>query len=282
VKLQVVHRTSYAYAAPVKQSFNELRLQPIGDGGQVCHSFLLKILPAARLSHYIDFFFNCVHFFEIAEPHQELAIESNAEVTTSANLLPEDAKTAPLSRLPECGQMERCYDFLQPSAFVSLSPEVWRLALDATEGQSDVWQSAVAIMRFIHANFTYMPQATTVNTHMLEVIAERRGVCQDFTHVMLGLCRTIKIPARYVSGYLYNSPNGHLLGAQASHAWCEVYLPDIGWRPLDPTNNEQPDERYIRVAVGRDYADITPVKGHYRGTPNKTMKVEVAVTEAGR
>jgi transglutaminase-like putative cysteine protease len=207
-----------------------------------------------------------------------LAIESNAEISTSANRLADDAKIAPISRLVECGQMERCYDFLQPSAFVSLSPEVWRMALDATDGQLDIWQSAVAIMRFIHTNFTYMPQATTVNTHMLEVVQERRGVCQDFTHVMLGLCRAIKIPARYVSGYLYNGADGHLLGAQASHAWCEVFLPDLGWRALDPTNNQQADERYVRVAVGRDYADITPIKGHYRGTENKTMQVQVNVT----
>jgi transglutaminase-like putative cysteine protease len=279
VKLHVVHRTTYAYAAPVKQNFNEVRLQPVSDSGQTCHSFLLKILPAARLSHYVDFFFNYVHFFEVGEPHQELAIESNAEITTSANRLADDAKIAPISRLVECAQMERCYDFLQPSAFVSLSPEVWRMALDATDGQSDIWQSALAIMRFIHTNFTYMPEATTVNTHMVEVVQERRGVCQDFTHVMLGLCRAIRIPARYVSGYLYNGADGHLLGAQASHAWCEVFLPDLGWRALDPTNNQQADERYIRVAIGRDYADITPVKGHYRGTANKTMKVEVRVTE---
>jgi transglutaminase-like putative cysteine protease len=280
VKLRVVHRTTYTYATPVKQSFNEVRLQPVGDGGQVCHSFLLKILPAARLSHYLDFFFNCVHFFEVADPHRELAIESTADVSTTSNCLAEDALVAPLSRLAECAQMERCYDFLQSSAFVSLSPEVWRLALDACEGQSDVWQSAVAIMRFVHSNFTYTPQVTTVNTHMLEVVEQRRGVCQDFAHVMLGLCRAVKIPARYVSGYLYNGPDGHLIGAQASHAWCEVFLPDVGWRALDPTNNQQVDERYVRVAVGRDYADITPVKGNYRGTPDKTMTVEVAVTAA--
>ena len=281
MKLHVVHRTTYAYAAPVKQSFNEARLQPASDGGQVCHSFLLKILPAARLSHYVDFFFNCVHFFEIAEPHQELAIESNAEVISTSNCLAYDASVAPLSRLAECRQMERCYDFLQPSSFVSISPEVWRLAVDACQGQTDGWQSAVAIMRFIHSNFTYTPLVTTVNTHMLDVLKQRQGVCQDFAHVMLGLCRAMKIPARYVSGYLYNGPNGQLTGAQASHAWCEVFLPDLGWRALDPTNNQQADERYVKIAVGRDYSDVAPVKGHYKGTANKTMKVEVSVTEAG-
>src|SRR5207249_9494245 len=103
---------------------------------------------------------------------------------------------------------------------------------------------------------------------------------QDFAHVMLGMCRTLKIPARYVSGYLYNGPAEHFIGAEASHAWCEVFLPGFGWRGLDPTNNRQPDEHYVTIGVGRDYADIEPLKGHYRGTPERTMSVEVSVTLA--
>lgn len=132
-------------------------------------------------------------------------------------------------------------------------------------------------MRFIHANFAYVPLSTDVNTHMIEVVRQRRGVCQDFAHVMLGMCRTLKIPARYVSGYLYNGPANQLLGAQASHAWCEVFVPDHGWRALDPTNNQPADERCIKLAVGRDYADVAPIKGHYKGTPRRTMTVEVRV-----
>jgi transglutaminase-like putative cysteine protease len=115
---------------------------------------------------------------------------------------------------------------------------------------------------------------------MLEVLEQKAGVCQDFAHVMLGMCRALKIPARYVSGYIYNGPSGTLAGAQASHAWCEVYLPDLGWRALDPTNNQQADERYVKVAAGRDYADVAPIKGQYRGTPQKTMNVTVQVTAA--
>jgi transglutaminase-like putative cysteine protease len=277
VKLQVVHRTAYGYATPVKESFNEARLQPVTADGQRCHSFLLKTIPAARLSHYLDFFLNYVHFFEITEPHDKLSVESISEVTTAPVALPCDALTAPLSRLPECASMEQCYDFIQASAYVSLSPEVWHLAVDACQGQTDIWQSAVAIMRFIHSEFAYVPFSTDVNTHMLEVLARRSGVCQDFAHVMLGMLRTLKIPARYVSGYLYNSAGGPLAGAQASHAWCEVFVPDHGWRALDPTNNQPADERYIKLAVGRDYADVAPLKGHYKGTPHRTMQVQVQI-----
>lgn len=288
MKLHIVHRTRYEYSAPVIESFNETRLQPVTAEGQVCHSFLLKVLPSTRLSHYLDFHLNCVHFFQVPEPHTSLLVESVSTVSTSAAApLAEDAATAPMSRLPECAAMERCYDFLQASAYVDISPEVWRLAVDATTARggekadaADVWRTALRIMRFIYEGWTYTPLATHVNTHMSEVIEQRRGVCQDFAHVMLGMCRTLKIPARYVSGYLYNGPAGTLSGSEASHAWCEVFLPGIGWRALDPTNNQPADERYVKVAVGRDYADIIPVQGTFRGGPAKDMTVEVRVTDA--
>jgi transglutaminase-like putative cysteine protease len=280
MKLHIIHRTRYEYPAPVIESFNETRLQPSSVDGQVCHSFLLKVLPSTRLAHYLDFYLNCVHFFEIPEPHTSLSIESSSVVTTVSHALPPDQVTVPMDRLKECLAMEQCYDFLQTSKHVEMDASAWRLAVDATVGEPDAWQAAVKAMQFIHSNFEYVPAATTVNTPIAEVIEHRKGVCQDFTHVMLGMCRALRIPARYVSGYLYNGPKDELEGAQASHAWCEVYIPDYGWRGLDPTNNQQADERYIKVAVGRDYADIVPVQGSYRGTGMKKMTVEVNVTLA--
>ena len=278
MKLQVVHRTTYEYAEAVTQNYNELRLQPVSQDGQNCDAFHLKISPDARLSRYLDFYLNFVQFFEVHDPHGSLVIQSTSEVTTSDARLPDDATTAKRERLPECLRLEKCYDFLQPSTFVATPPEVWRLALDAAHGQSDVWQAAVAIRRFIHANFSYTPSVTGVDTHMLEFMNLRRGVCQDFTHLMLGMCRALKIPARYVSGYLYNGPTETLRGCQASHAWCEVFVPDLGWFGLDPTNNNAPGHHYIKVAVGRDYADIVPVKGRYKGTPNRKMSVHVELS----
>jgi transglutaminase-like putative cysteine protease len=278
MKLQVVHRTRYSYGAPVTDSYNEARLQPTSADGQACESFELKITPLGKLSHYLDFYFNYVHFFEVPEAHSDLTVEGVSTVTTTANLLAEDKEIFAVKRLGECLKVDQCYDFLQASSFVSVDPEVWRLAMDACAEQNDVWQSALCIMRFVHKHFKYVPNSTNVNTHMLEVVKERRGVCQDFAHVMLGMCRTMKIPARYVSGYLYNGPVDHLLGAQASHAWCEVYVHGVGWRALDPTNNRQSDDHYVKVAVGRDYADIVPLKGHYKGTPRKSMSVDVNVT----
>jgi transglutaminase-like putative cysteine protease len=279
MKLHVLHRTRFLYGAPARDSFNEARLQPVTTDGQVCHNFLLKVLPAARLSHYLDFYFNYVHLFEITEPHAELVVEANSTVTTADRpALAAGAEPAPLSGIGTCAREERCYDFLQTSTYVESGPELWRLALDATDGQADAWQAAQAIMRFIFSEFRYQPASTHVHTHMREVLKARTGVCQDFAHVMLGLCRALKMPARYVSGYLYNGPADQLKGAQASHAWVEVYMPGHGWCGLDPTNNRQPDGHYVKVAVGRDYADVSPLKGTYRGTGRRQMSVDVLVT----
>ena len=279
MKLQVFHRTRFKYEGSVRESFNEARLQPVSAGNQVCRSFVLKILPSAKLSHYLDFYFNYVHLFEINEAHTELSVEATSIVSTDDHvaLLP-GATPTPLRNIDECARMERCYDFLQSSTYVEVTPELWRLALDATEGQDDAWQASQAIMRHIHREFRYQPASTHVHTHMREVLEVRAGVCQDFAHVMLGLCRALKIPARYVSGYLYNGPAEQLKGAQASHAWVEVYMPGHGWCGLDPTNNRQPDGHYVKVAVGRDYADVSPLKGTYRGTARRQLHVDVLVT----
>lgn len=278
MKLSVVHLTRYNYAAPVRASYNETRLQPISDERQECHDFELRVEPAAPLKTYCDFYGNAVHYFELPHPHDSLTIESRSTVTTSARLIREDQKVAPLDQMHDLAMVEGCFDFIQPSPRLNLGAEIWRLAMDATTGCKDLWEASLAIMRFVHSNFTYCTQATDVNTPVNEVIQLRRGVCQDFAHVMIAMCRTLKIPARYVSGYIYNGPLEHLNGAQASHAWGEVYVPGFGWQGLDPTNNRQVDEHHVKIGIGRDYSDIIPIKGHYRGTSQKQMFVDVNVS----
>ena len=137
-------------------------------------------------------------------------------------------------------------------------------------------------MTHIHTNWAYIPGATHASTHMREVMASRQGVCQDFAHVMIGMCRSLGIPARYISGYLYNGPGAHLRGAQASHAWCEVFVPGKGWFGLDPTNNTLADERHVKIATGRDYADAAPLTGQFDGPMDATaaMQIEVEVSAA--
>ncbi len=279
MRLKVHHRTHYAYASPVRDSFNEVRLQPTTADGQVCHNFELKIVPAARVREYRDFQLNCVHLFEVAEPHPSLEITATSIVTTTAaRRLDPTLVTTPLTAMGACARMERCHDFLQSTRFIDPSVEAWKLGLDITSGLADAWQASVAITAHIYKNFKYVSASTHVHTHTSEVLSTRRGVCQDFAQVMIAICRSLKIPARYVSGYLYNGPADQLLGAQASHAWVEVFLPEHGWRGLDPTNNRQPDENYVKLAHGRDYSDALPVRGTYRGTNQHRLTVDVLVS----
>jgi transglutaminase-like putative cysteine protease len=241
MKLRTLHRTRYQYAAPVRESFNEARLRPATTDRQECRHFELRITPAARLSHYQDFYQNCVHLFEIAAAHRELVIEATALVTTPEGpSLPPGARPAPLAETGQCVLLDRCYDFLPPSTYVDITPETVALAREAVGSATDVWEAAQAISRRIQQDFQYRPAATNVHTHMREVLKARHGVCQDFAHVMIGYCRALKIPARYVSGYLYNGPADQLKGAQASHAWTEVYVMGHGWCGLDPTNPTSP------------------------------------------
>ena len=139
MKLHVVHRTTYRYADPVSLNLNETRLKPVSSHGQLCDAFELRITPFARISSYVDFYFNYVQTFEIVDPHNELTIESSSEVTTNVHPLALDSLTVPLKRLAERNEFEKCYDFTQPSSLVAVSPEVWRLAVDAAAGQTDIW-----------------------------------------------------------------------------------------------------------------------------------------------
>ena len=273
MRWQIIHRTQYNYASPVRESFNEARLQPFSDETQTVEDFLLKILPAARLRHYRDFYSNVVHHFEIPESHSTLLVESRTRVAVSSRPTLADTETPwPLARIGEALKEPRLHDFLQDSRYVELSPEAWRLALDASAGMTDTWQAALALMRFVHGHIKYLSYSTTVRTHMREVLEQRQGVCQDFAHVMIGLCRSLKIPSLYVSGYLATET------ASATHAWMEVLIPGLGWRALDPTHNRQPDETYVKIAVGRDYADVPPVAGNYKGTTDRKMEVAVNIS----
>jgi transglutaminase-like putative cysteine protease len=272
MKYDILHRTRYAYSAPVRDSFNDVRLQPMPIPEQTVESFLLKVLPAARLTHFKDFYSNWVNHFEIIEPHSYLMIEAQSRVVTHP-LAPLPAeKLCSFEQMKEAPNIERCFDYLQASRFVELSPDAWKLALDATDGVDDAWLAALALMKFVHGFLKYESKSTHVHTHMNEVLKDRRGVCQDFAHLMLGLCRSLKIPARYVSGYLATE------SASATHAWMEAFVPGHGWRALDPTHNRQITETYVKIGHGRDYADVPPVSGNYRGTLERKMEVEVRIT----
>jgi transglutaminase-like putative cysteine protease len=275
MKYDILHSTRYAYSSPVRDSFNDVRLQPMPIPEQTVESFLLKVLPSVRLTHFKDFFSNWVNHFEILEPHSYLVIEAQSRVKTHPPAPLPEVKLCSMEKMREAPNIERCFDYLQSSRYVELSSDAWKLALDATVGVDDAWLSVLAMMKFVNGFLKYESNSTNVHTHMTEVLKDQRGVCQDFAHLLLGMCRTLKIPARYVSGYLATE------AASATHAWVEAYIPGHGWRGVDPTHNRQIDETYVKIGNGRDYADVPPVTGNYRGTLDRKMTVEVKITPIG-
>ena len=206
-----------------------------------------------------------------------MEIESRIRVHNLPLDIPAASRSATKDGFKDPSIREQIWPYLQESRWVSSHPEVWRMALDISAPYAAVYDKAIALMNWVYGEFRYETGVTNVTTHLEEAFAMRCGVCQDFSHVMLGLCRSIGIPARYASGYLYNGPRDTLVGAQASHAWTEVYLPAAGWIGFDTTNNTLADERYVKIAVGRDYEDVAPVRGNYHGTGTCRMEVQVEV-----
>ena len=279
--LHLLHRTTFAYAGTARDSFNEARLRPIDDSLQTCRSFQLRITPANTPREYRDFYGNAVHYFDIAAPHRKLVIEAQSEIET----VPDHARPAvpevAFAELATFPERDLYLEFLGPSHYVPEDVALWREAKIALgDGRTTVFADAVRLGRHVFTKFTYKPHSTGVHTKAPDALKLKMGVCQDFAHVMLGLCRQSGIPARYVSGYFFNIRRrpGEV---EASHAWIEVMVPGHGWVAYDPTHDRVADERYVKIATGRDYADIRPVSGTYKGAPTRSLKVEVAVREAG-
>jgi transglutaminase-like putative cysteine protease len=278
MRLHVLHRTHFSYRAPVRDSLNEVRLQPVVHAHQAVESFNLRIAPFAQPKHQLDFYQNHVHRFDVLAPHKDLDVEANSIVVTATPPDPVAGELVPLQQMKKCMDLADCYDFLQPSTYVAIDPEVTKMAAEITRGCDDAWSAVLALLAFIKSEFRYQPAVTNVHTKMTEALRLRQGVCQDFAHVVIGLSRALSIPARYISGYLYNGPADQLKGAQASHAWLEVFLPGHGWIGIDPTNHMQTGERHVRIAAGRDYSDVSPLRGTYRGTGERTLHVDVLVS----
>lgn len=277
MRLAVFHRTTFNYGMPVTQSVNTLHLEPRTFPYQKTISALIRVIPATRVRRFTDLFQNITHHFELPGAHSKLEIESRIRVHNLPLDISQASRQATLDGYQDSSIREQIWPYLQESRWVSRHPEVWRQALDVIGSLTAIFEQSLALMQWIHREFTYQSGVTNVHTHLEEAFQMRRGVCQDFTHVMLGLCRSVGIPARYASGYLYNGPRDTLVGAQASHAWAEVYLPAAGWIGFDPTNNTLADERYVKVSVGRDYEDVAPVRGSYQGSGQCRMEVQVEV-----
>jgi transglutaminase-like putative cysteine protease len=257
--IRVEHSTRFRYDAPISEAYTEMRLRPLSTGGQRCLSFSLSTRPEGRtVMAYRDRFGNDVRHFDVLEPHSELVVEAASEVMTSPQLEDREGELSPLDRI----------EYLAPSAYAPEDASVESFA--AERGQGGGEELAWSLMRGVHEAVAYETGTTDVTTTAPEALALGRGVCQDLAHVLLGVCRSQGLPARYVSGYLLGESGQE----QASHAWVDVFLAG-GWRSLDPTHVREQDERYVRVAVGRDYADVAPTRGVWKGSANETLEVRV-------
>jgi transglutaminase-like putative cysteine protease len=276
--ISLFHKTTFAYAGKAHDSFNEVRLKPVDDANQVCRSFELRTDPATAMRDYVDFYGNTVHYFDVVAPHGTLMIEAVSEVETTPNTARPPVPVVAQSESGMEGELRA--EFLVDSHYVPLDVSVWREAQDALQdGRADVWSDVRRVCRHVYTSFAYRPRSTGVATLATDAIKLRTGVCQDFAHVALGMCRSSGIPARYVSGYFIQARR-HPDDEEASHAWIEAYIPGFGWAAYDPTHDRVADERYIKVASGRDYGDIRPVSGTYRGGKTRSLRVEVRVREA--
>lgn len=277
--LHVLHRTTFVYAGPVRDSFNEVRLRPVDDSHQVARRFDLRLQPSAtEIRDYLDYYGNRVHYFDLPGAHDVLVIEATSEVDTTPNAQRAAVPFVPSPNVDRSADHELHAEYLADSHYVPLGVELRHEFQEcfAGRGHADIWSDTCAIGAHVYRTFTYKPLVTGVNTVATEALKLRTGVCQDYAHVMLGLCRLAGIPARYVSGYFFNDER-RPDELEASHAWVEVHLPGWGWSAYDPTHDRPADERYVKIASGRDYGDIRPVSGTYRGAPTQELRVEVSV-----
>lgn len=265
MRLRITHRTTFTYDAPIVEAATELRLRPSDGGGQRCVSFRLETEPrGVRVNHYTDHLGNSVGHFDILEPHEQLTVIATSEVATGA--LDDDAPLAPLDR----------HDYLAPTPLTTLDGQLPQ-AGPATAGVTAA-KRALELMRAVAATLVYERGATSVQTPAPEVLALGRGVCQDFAHVLIAACRLDGIPARYVSGYLYDDSLATEHGA--SHAWVDIWDRERGWISLDPTHCCEQTDSYARVAVGRDYGDVPPTRGVFKGGAQERLSVSVSVEAA--
>ncbi|REK74517.1 transglutaminase family protein [Paenibacillus paeoniae] len=296
MKLSITHSTQYDYEEAVTDSVNEIRLTPSTNERQSCYHQSITVEPNAPLLSYEDYFGNRVHVFSVNQPHQRLAIKTSMTVVTKGAPTASDRERYASRQLPEQEWQwllsdeatNRFAEFLLDTDYTSVTTEVedfagGLLGLDGAFASSvHLFDWLTALSDSIREQFTYDPGATTVNTTTSEIFAGKRGVCQDFAHLMIACARSVGIPARYVSGYHFvgDLQGGFADFVQASHAWVEAYVPALGWCSFDPTNRDPVGERYVKLGHGRDYKDIVPVKGVYRGTGAQTLKVAVDVWQS--
>jgi transglutaminase-like putative cysteine protease len=279
----IVHTTAYEYSAPAIESFTELRVRPRKSNRQIVHRHVTEVTPHAVLEEFADYYDNAVECLSVPYRHKTLSVTSRSTVETLPHKDALSALDLSVSEAVRLNWPERreLFDFLMPSEHSPITPELEQLSKEQLPSSASFSESILGLSSYIFKNFAYMPGVTDVRTPLEEVVRTRQGVCQDFAHLMIALVRCAGLPARYVSGYLETDSvigSTELIGATASHAWVEVYLPSGLWVGLDPTNDMMEGERHVQIGIGRDYGDVPPLRGVFKGAKRQELSVMVTVS----
>jgi transglutaminase-like putative cysteine protease len=287
MKYRIIHKTAYHYSEPASLSQNELFLHPRETATQRVTQCRLAIEPEPQYMHRRnDYFGNIAHVFMVQQPHNDLAMTATSMVETTRPVPPVTDGTGPWESVAQRlavhdhpAELEAC-QFVFASPLITVNPAAKTYACPSFPPGIPVLAGALDLMRRIFTDFTYDKTATTIDTSVDQLLVHRKGVCQDYAHLAISCLRSLGLAARYVSGYLETAPppgKPKLIGADASHAWISLFVPDAGWVDLDPTNNLMAGETHITLAWGRDYGDVTPVKGVVMGGGVHMLSVMVDV-----
>lgn len=274
-RMRVIHATGYAYKSPVTASFNEARLTPRSDSRQNVVLNRIETIPATRSYRYVDYWGTAVTSFDLHAPHTELEVTSSSVVETDKGEVPEERYG--WEELRSEAVIDRFDEFLVASEFTPASRRLARVG-ERIAKYHEPHEAIVEAAKWVHTELAYVPGTTGVHSSGLDALREGKGVCQDFAHLTLILLRSMGIPARYVSGYLHPNAKakvGDTIDGQ-SHAWIQAWTG--GWFHYDPTNDKEINEQYISVGVGRDYGDVSPLKGIYSGEGSTDLDVIVEIT----
>ena len=287
----ITHTTTYNYVAPVTVAHHLLRLAPRRLPRQFPLQHAIEIHPAAAGIHsHTDYFGNETVFAAIEGAHRQMRVTARTRVTVAPAFIPDCAETPAWESVRNRCRADLSQPVLEASEFsfasplVPLDPAFRSYAAASFPGGRPILEAVLDLSSRIHHEFKFDATATTVSTPLTEVFARRRGVCQDFAHLMIACLRSLGLPTRYVSGYLETFPppgQTKLVGADASHAWVAFFCPGLGWIDVDPTNNVLPSMQHITLAWGRDYGDVSPIRGVLVGGDEHTLKVAVDVIAQG-
>ena len=279
VRYCIKHTSRYVYSSPVSKSAMTLCFRPREDDGQSLLSFEIETIPAISLTSETDYFGNIKHFLIVHQPHELLEITALSTVEPGPKEpLPESLAPETWAEIQAWRDSVEYWDFMHPSRFARSCPELSDFmsghGLDKAEG--DPLSALVHLTGTLYEAFQYVPGSTSAVSPIEHILESGKGVCQDYAHVMISIARSWGVPSRYVSGYLYVEDDaGRPIPAAAGHAWVECRLPGLGWVGFDPTNNWIVGSQHVRVAVGRDYHDVAPTRGIFRGGGDTRLEVEV-------